>query len=325
MIKAAIVGCGNIAGFLDAPGDERIVTHAHACARHDAIGLVACCDPDPLRRQAFCDRWGGDIRGYDSLEALLAEESVEMLCVCSPTPFHAQAVIRGLEHPHIRYILCEKPFVETREELERLSGLLKGTQKKVLVNFMRRFDPAIKQAAALIRSGELGELQHFSGTFTKGLYHNGSHMLELVEHLCGEITQLRADRVRVAEADLYGSFYLEAGSARGTLQNENGEHYALFELEIVLSKGRILIKDSGHAVEIEQPAPSPYYEGYFNLKRSTVLDDTMRWNLYHAADFLIDSQETDSILEKHLRLSRKLLDIKEHLAKKSVLHWEDHE
>lgn len=325
MIKAAVVGCGNIAGFLDAPGDERIVTHAHAYARHNATELVACCDPDPARLEAFRTRWGEHIRGYGSLEEMLSHETPEMLSVCSPTAFHADAMMLALKDPHIRFILCEKPLTLTPEEFERLQPLLQETQKRVLVNFIRRYDPGIRKAASIIQSGELGRLEHFGGSFTKGLYHNGSHMLELVEHLCGEITQIRAVRGMEAEEDIYGSFYLEAGGARGILQNESGREYALFELEIVCSKGRVLVKESGHRVEIEQPVPSAYYKGYFNLKCSEVLDDSMRENLYHGVDFLISSPEAGAILNRHLRLSKKLLDIKERLLKNGVLNWKNHE
>ena len=60
--KAAVVGCGNIGGFLDYPGDKKIVTHAHAYKAHGKFELASCCD---IRQKALMDfksRWGKGIR-----------------------------------------------------------------------------------------------------------------------------------------------------------------------------------------------------------------------------------------------------------------------
>ena len=318
MMRAAIVGCGNIAGFLDAPTDKQVVTHAHAFAEASGIELAACCDPDEAQRLAFAERWGIPA-AYADVQTLLTNEQIDILSVCSPTPFHFEALSAALNDPRISTLICEKPVVQSREELDALLPLLEGTQKKVTINFIRRFDPSIREAARVIQSGELGELRHFSGVFTKGLYHNGSHMLELVEHLCGGIVAITALSCTREEGDLFGSFYLETDKARGTLNNESGEAYALFELEIVLSRGRVRIADLGHAVQIETPSASTRYAGYSYLKKNRALDDTL---LYYARNSLEAALEGDrSALRQHLELSRKLLDIKERLADMKTINW----
>lgn len=319
MIKAAIVGCGNIAGFLDTPSDRRIVTHAHAYTEYPGVELVACCDPDAMQRERFRNVWGNTIRGYDSLKTLFQSESVELLSICSPTPFHADALESALQQPQLRTIICEKPFTQTQEEFDRLMPLIESSDKKILVNFMRRFDPGIRSVAKLIQSGTLGRLQHFSGTFTKGLYHNGSHMLELIEHLCGTLTRIDAISCCMAEDDLLGSFYLETEHSRGTLNNESGEAYALFELDVVLERGRIRIQESGHCITVETLKPSELYAGYYNLGRDAVLDDTMQRNLYNTVNYALHGDE--NVLKAHLELSRKLLQIKSGLASKKKLEW----
>ena len=318
MIKAAIVGCGNIAGFLDAPADEQIVTHVHAYVEAEGVELVACCDPDESQRMALLQRWNIPA-AYADLQTLLANEKIDILSICSPTPFHFDALNAALNDANISTIICEKPVVQKREELDTLLPLLQSTEKKVLINFIRRYDPSIREAARMIQSGELGELQHFSGVFTKGLYHNGSHMLELIEHLCGGITAITALSCTVKEEDLFGSFYLETERARGTLNNESGDAYALFELEIVLSRGRVRITDLGHTIQIETPAASTRYAGYSYLKKNRALDDTL---LYYARNSLEAALEGDrSALRQHLELSRKLLDIKERLAEMKTINW----
>ena len=319
--KAAIVGCGSIAGFLDSPHDKYITTHAHAYLAHPDTELVAVCDTDAVQRENFVKRWGNDIKCYDSLTELLLHEKIDILSICSPTPFHAEALRAALQDKHISAILCEKPFVNTQEELDEARMLLRESKKKVLINFMRRYDPSIQELKKILDSKIFGELLHFNANFTKGLHHNGSHMLELIEYLCGPIKTIQANSIRLAENDIYGAFYLETASTHGSVHNESGENYALFELELILSKGRIQIKDSGHTIQLESIQASKQYPGYFKLEYDKTLTETMNANLYNSLNSLLDDTNTDEILERHLQLSQKLLSIKESLFEKKLLEY----
>ena len=136
MKKAAIVGCGNIAGFLDSPESNTIVTHAHAYKIHTDTQLIACCDPDSIQNTKFCSRWGDDIHAYTSLHVLLENETINILSICSPTESHAHDLKLALQNPSITTIICEKPFIQTQNELDELLPLLKQTKKKNIINFI---------------------------------------------------------------------------------------------------------------------------------------------------------------------------------------------
>ncbi len=323
MLKAAIIGCGNIAGSLDSMDSKEVLTHAHAYDKHANTELVCICDPILEQRRSFLNQWGNDIRHYDSFEKLLASHSLDIVSICSPTPFHFEAMVLALKDKHIQTIICEKPFVQTQEELDELKILMHIHPKKILINFMRRYDPSIQRLHHLIETKALGKILCFNGKFTKGLYHNGSHMLELIEYLCGDILSLSTDDLTQTEDDFYGTFLLKCSDIHGVLQNFSGENYALFELEIILSKGRILIKDSGHTIRIESIEPSQKYKGYFDLKPSQTLEDTMSMNLYNTINFALKNK-TD-VFQQHLRLSQKLLDIRNLLPQQKTLNWNTYE
>jgi len=148
-------------------------------------------------------------------------------------------------------------------------------------------------------------------------------MLELIEHLCGPILKLTAIDSETIDNDLYGSFFLETSQCRGTLSNETGEHYALFELTVVLSRGRIRILDSGHTIIIDTLTPSKRYSGYTNLTPTHTLEETMSANALNTLNFALTG-ELAPLLEHHLRLSQKLLDIKASLHNHLTLHWNSH-
>ena len=319
MVKTAIVGCGNIAGFLDAPDQENILTHAHAYAKHPDTQLIAICDPVLEQRRSFVKIWGQDIRHYDSFKKLLASQNIEMVSICSPTPYHFEAMVLALKDKNVKTIICEKPFIHSKEELDELKILMHIHPKKVLLNFMRRYDPSTQRLRLLIQSKELGKVLSFNGRFTKGIYHNGSHMLELIEHLCGDVTSIQSTNHTQIEDDFYGNFLLNCSDIQGVIQNFSGENYAIFELEIILSKGRVIIKDSGHTIEVETVEPSTKYKNYFNLKQTRTFEDSMNQNLYNTVNFAF--KEKIDAFSQHLKLSQKLLDIKTNLHHTNTLDW----
>jgi len=321
VLRTAIIGCGNIAGFLDSPAQENILTHAHAYAQHTDTQLVAVCDPVLESRRSFINTWGQDIRHYDTFESLLHSHTIDMVSICSPTPFHFEAMVLALKDKNIKTIICEKPFVQTQDELDELKILMHIHPKKILLNYMRRYDPSIQRLRLLLESKSLGKILSFNGTFTKGIYHNGSHMLELVEHLCGDITSLQGSNITEIEDDFYGNFIINCSEIQGLLQNFSGENYSLFELDIILSKGRVHIKDSGHTIEVETIEPSEKYKNYFNLKKTRTFDDSMNQNLYNTVNFAF--KEKIDAFSQHLKLSQKLLDIKNKLHHTNQLNWDE--
>src|ERR1051325_6427630 len=72
--RAAIVGCGDIAGGYDERSTDSsgVFTHAGAYRRlADHALLAACAEPDSARRAAFQRAWSVP-EAFDGLDALLA-------------------------------------------------------------------------------------------------------------------------------------------------------------------------------------------------------------------------------------------------------------
>ena len=73
-LRAAILGCGRIAGLFDRPGKTgEVRTHASAYWAHEDTKLVAVADPDRVRAREFSRRWGRPSVYADARELLAAE------------------------------------------------------------------------------------------------------------------------------------------------------------------------------------------------------------------------------------------------------------
>lgn len=118
MLRGAFLGFGNVAVHGHVPG----------WLKRSDIEFVAVSDTDETRRPEAA-RLFPRARWYSSAEALLAEERLDFVDICTPPSSHAGliriALKRGL------HVLCEKPLVTRAEDLAELS-MLTGSARRVL-------------------------------------------------------------------------------------------------------------------------------------------------------------------------------------------------
>ena len=140
-LRCAIVGCGGIAQV-----------HAGVLSRLESAELAAFADIRPERAQALAEKHGG--RAYQTLDALLAEERLDVLHICTPHSLHlpmAQtAAERGI------HIFSEKPPVISHAQWEEFQQL--EEQVRVGVCFQNRYNPSTAFCRELLASGEAGRL-----------------------------------------------------------------------------------------------------------------------------------------------------------------------
>jgi len=96
------------------------------------------------------------VTSYPSLEALLADESVDLVIVNTPTGTHfqyaKQALLAG------KNIIVEKAFTTNVAEAVELKNIAEKVNKKISVYQNRRWDSDFKTVKKIITEGWLGEL-----------------------------------------------------------------------------------------------------------------------------------------------------------------------
>ena len=143
-IRIAIVGCGNIADRYA----DRIKTYS-------ACELVGFSDLDPARAKAFAAKFGGI--AYESMEAMLADDSVELIVNLTIHFAHYEVVKQCLlagKHVHTEKPLAIK-YSEAKElvELAAARGLRLGSAP---ITYMGE---AQQTAWKLLRSGKAGRVR----------------------------------------------------------------------------------------------------------------------------------------------------------------------
>ncbi|MER5389259.1 Gfo/Idh/MocA family oxidoreductase [Saccharopolyspora sp. NPDC002686] len=141
-LRVAIVGCGKIS-----------VNHATAVHAFQDAELTAFCDPELGRAEALRDRFGtGAV--YSDFSTLLAEQSPDVVCICTPHPTHEKLVLEAVAAG--AHVLCEKPLAVELDSAQRMIDAARDAGVRLGVLFQRRYWPAARRIRAAIDDGLFG-------------------------------------------------------------------------------------------------------------------------------------------------------------------------
>ncbi|HXC40616.1 MAG TPA: Gfo/Idh/MocA family oxidoreductase [Burkholderiales bacterium] len=247
--SAAVIGLGNIGMGYDYDEPDRVLTHCRAFAAHPGFELAAAADPDAAARQRFMRQYGRPC--FASPGELMQHLRPEVFAIGVPTPLHADTLQQLLD-ARPRAALCEKPLAHNLPAARGMVETAAAAGCALAVNYMRRFDPGVSQLKAAIADGELGEVYKGTAWYSKGLRHNGTHMIDLLRFLLGEVEAVSlVDRGRLwAGIDPEPDFRLQFGAAQITVLAAREECFSHFQLELLASRGRVLYADGGESIQV---------------------------------------------------------------------------
>ena len=100
---------------------------------------------------------------YESYEALLADESVDVVHLTTPNDLHFPQARQALEAG--KHVVCEKPLAMTSAESAELVERAERSGLVHCTNFNIRFYPLVQEARERVRAGEVGEVWNVHGGY----------------------------------------------------------------------------------------------------------------------------------------------------------------
>jgi len=128
--------------------------HLPAIRRTEGAEAVGGFDSSPEQRDSWMRESG--VPAYASLDELLEKGRPELLIVATPPDSHADLCLRALAGG--LHVLCEKPFVSTVEEADRVLSAAEAAGRQVAVNHEFREKPIFRAVTERIGSPEAGRL-----------------------------------------------------------------------------------------------------------------------------------------------------------------------
>ena len=292
--RAAVIGCGYIGSRVEELAPGNVASHAGAYKAATGTELVGVFDADAERAQAAAAHWG--TAAFPSLEALLGEAKPQIVSICSPTEFHAAQAEACLKDEAVVAVLAEKPLAASITEAKSLAALARSLAKPLAVNYSRRFDPGHQQVAREIRDGKLGRIQHVSGWYTKGIRHNGSHMLDLLSWFFGGVASAEVTAVHHwndqsddpgIDADIEYSSQGDETGARARIFGCDAAAHNIFELFILGEAGRMRLSEGGHRIERQLVGDDRHNPGYRALGPVEIIQTVMKDSALNAVEDLV--------------------------------------
>jgi predicted dehydrogenase len=262
--RAAIVGLGQVGLLFDRDEKRRGVwTHFSAYQRlPDRYDLVAVCDIDAERCAQAVER-RPEIRTFASLDNLLESEEVDVLSICTPNDVHADHVEAAAGR--VRAIICEKPLGDSYSSGAAAVDAAARMGTLLAVNYYKRFEPAVQQAARAIEVGAIGDIRTALALYTGPLDAVGSHAADLLCFLLGPLSV--SDVVPGVSGPT--ALLRSHGGAVAVLADAGLRTDLIFEVDVIGSEGRIRILDNCAHIDVQRFAASSRYGGYRELVRDS--------------------------------------------------------
>lgn len=260
MYNALIIGAGQIAGGYDSIESTNIFTHAHAYINNSNINLLGFYDIDYTKSQKMAEKW--NTKAIKSLKDI--NSNIDIISICTPDNTHLEMIKKTLElSPKI--IFLEKPISNDINDFNKIKEISETTP--ILVDYTRRFVKEFQELAVKIRNGEFGAYQTGSGYYGKGFYHNGSHMKDLLTLLLGKFLSINpiSQINDFSDKDLTQTAILNLNCGNFFMQGTNSNEFEIFEIDLIFTKARIKILDSGRVIQIYEIKSNEQFTGYKNL------------------------------------------------------------
>ncbi len=147
--KFALVGTGARATMYR---DALCTTFSQHCQ------LVALCDSNPLRMQAFQSELQTQLPCYapDDFERMLSEQKVDEVLVLTMDSTHDDYICRAMEAGCD--VITEKPMTIDETRCQRIVDTKKRTGKNLRVTFNYRYAPRNSKVKEVLQSGAIGDV-----------------------------------------------------------------------------------------------------------------------------------------------------------------------
>lgn len=139
---------------------------------------------------------------YETEEAMLADESIEVILVATPNDTHRPIALRAMEAG--KNVIVEKPATLSLKELTELEDMAGKTGQFLTVHQNRRWDEDLLTVREILKDQTMGEIfriesrvhgsRGIPGDWRKEKAHGGGMVLDWGVHLFDQIFRLTGER-----------------------------------------------------------------------------------------------------------------------------------
>lgn len=316
--SALIIGCGNIGALYDLKDPSRVWTHARAFYNAKNIHFDITDSDKKIAKQVA--------KAYN-VEFVDVDESsdfgrYDIVSITTPTVTH-YAYLKSLLQQNIPLVICEKPVAAGIPELNKLETLYRKSDSKVLVNYIRRFQPAYARLRDVIRKRTAkAACTAINIKYQRGILNNGGHAFDLLEYLFDKPFDFEKFVSQKISFDAFEFDPTVSGSCiyqncPVMLLGVEKASYAVFEIELFFPTGKIVVCHSGNEIRYyEQDKSGKSLVENNDLREKNILARYMMPVVDKATKLLEKAGEEDNF-QQALDLNKRIVKLINVLRKKA--------
>lgn len=173
------------------------------------VKLCGVCTTSIEKSHSVCNKYGFEI-GTANEDDLISNPDIDIIDVCTPNIYHYDTLKKAIAAG--KHIYCEKPLCISSSQANEIANLAKNTGKIHNIVFNNRFLAPIMRAKQIIAENRLGRILSFNASYLHSsavltsknagwkqnkdicgggvLFDLGSHVIDLIYHLCGEFDEV---------------------------------------------------------------------------------------------------------------------------------------
>ena len=207
ILNFGLLGCGAAS-----------VTHARLLAQIPDATLFGVADKNMEAAKRFAAEYG--TRSYESYEQMLADESIDVVTVATPSYFHKENAIAALRAG--KHVVLEKPMALCAADCDEIIKVIKETGKLVTVMAQMRFSEDVLKVKRLVEEQKFGKIslvelsmkyyrdkEYYANSDWRGtlkydgggaLINQGIHGIDLIMYILGDILKVKAMKKTVSHS-----------------------------------------------------------------------------------------------------------------------------
>jgi predicted dehydrogenase len=286
--SAAVIGLGQIGQGYDYNCNDGslIITHSSGYRFHNSFNLVAGVDNDNDACLMFEKKYKAS--AFTCVHEMMEKFHPDVISIATSTNTHFDIFNLIITHSP-KAILLEKPIAEKLDQARNIISAAKDRDVALFINYLRRFEPGTNKLKDMISSGLIGDIYKGNVWYCKGLKNNGSHFIDLLMYLFGDVENVKMmNRGRSFDSlgykDVEPDFLLEFKGSNIVFQSTRSECFSIGEFVLIGTKGTLFYGNG--KIEYKLTQPDEVAENYTILQAEPI---SIKTDFNRSQFFVMDS------------------------------------
>ncbi|MBN1292812.1 MAG: Gfo/Idh/MocA family oxidoreductase [Candidatus Latescibacteria bacterium] len=130
----------------------------------EPVAIMTRSELDPGRIKA---EYGVDVRVYNDFDAIINDENIDIIDICTPHPCHAEQVIKAADAG--KHLIIEKPVALNFKDMKKMLEAVERNKTMTSVCFEVRFISVAKAMKSIIQEGQIGDVYYAECDYFHGI------------------------------------------------------------------------------------------------------------------------------------------------------------